>query len=85
VRVSTDHNDPGYDAFRKAILDGKSVFVFLDGKDMTGRCRTADDEDGFVVRLAMSDTGDPLIEGDCFVYETVTGNVEIITKGRLNG
>lgn len=75
MRVSVRKNDPGY----KAFLENKGrILVFLDGQPITGRCITADEEEGLVLCNALLD-GKPYLneEKTEVVTELLEGKVEV--------
>lgn len=75
MRMSSQENDPGYQAWSECFA-GHHINVFLDGAEVID-CATADDVEGFVVRLKHGDDGSVVVIDDEIVYETVHGLVEI--------
>jgi hypothetical protein len=85
MRVSTDPSDPGYEAWQLGISMGGKCHVFLDGVDQGNRVRTADEEQGFVVRDVLSDPNDPtsyVMKGEEWVSERVEGKVLVEWRPR---
>lgn len=70
MRISANQEDRGYEAFERAIREGKVAEAFLDGvrQDLV---ETADEEEGIVVRLLLDEDG--LIAGT----ETLHGRVTV--------
>lgn len=79
MRYSADPDDPGFANFEFALKRGEYVHVTLDGVDQD-HVRTADDDEGFIVRLVLDADGnfqiDPLLR-DRVWAETVHGVVRI--------
>ena len=74
MRISVDSNDPGNENFQRMGL----AKVFLDGKEID-RVMTADEEEGYIVRLKLNGMGIPEIdpETQLFALETLYGGVII--------
>lgn len=76
MRLSTDPNDPGYEAWCQARLGGGEIDVYLDDV-LQLHCEMADDETGEVLRAKHDEGGDFYLEGDEIARETVRGVVRI--------
>lgn len=83
MRLSIREEDPGYndDATRHCR-------VLLDGVDVTGRCHTADEEEGKVWCYKWNAEGKPFVDPDHpdkgAVEEILTGKVLIVLNARMN-
>lgn len=83
MRVSSNKDDAGFDAFMGALANGQSVHVYLDGVEQT-HVSMADDDLGQVTRCVLGEDrriqADPA-KADEVWTETVTGKVEIRFEG----
>lgn len=74
MRVSVRREDPGYRE------DYRNVRILLDGKDVTGMCHTADEEEGRVYGYAMDLFGNKFVDPitDLPAEHVLYGRVEIV-------
>lgn len=83
MRVSSNKDDAGFDAFMGALAAGRSVHVYLDGVEQT-HVSVADDELGQVTRCVLDEKGriqvNPAKSDEVWI-ETVTGKVEVRFEG----
>ncbi len=81
MRLSIRESDPGYDA--RAC---QSCTVFVDGVDVTGRCYTADEEEGKVWCFKHNELGQTFVDPDNedkAAEEVLTGTVLIVLNSKL--
>lgn len=80
MRISSDRNDPGYQAFAEARDHGKTVRVFLNGEEVQ-KCTVADEEAGFVKRRVLDADGKVQVDPhdpEVIWEERVYGDVRIV-------
>lgn len=85
MRMSSNSDDAGYDAWLNAMAEGKTVTVFLDGTEQN-ECFMADTDSGEVGVFLKGDDGQLVVDGDELVAANLTGKVEIVVGevGSLN-
>lgn len=76
MRFSTDEKDRGYDAWCRALSEGKTVKVYLDDVEQRD-CEMADDEAGEVSRAKRNEADELYLVGEEIARETVRGVVRI--------
>ena len=89
MRISIRKDDPGYD-YRTTLRRGHGwdVSIFVDGVDVTGRCHTADEEEGKAWCFKHNELGIPFTDPDFpdrAVEKVLTGKVVILLNDRMNG
>lgn len=83
MRVSSNKDDPGFDAFVAARDNGQTIHAYLDGVEVK-ECTMADEELGQVTRFVLDADGrvqvDPENQEEAWI-ETVAGKVDIRLEG----
>jgi hypothetical protein len=80
MRISSDRNDPGYQAFAEARDHGKTVRVYLNGEEAQ-KCTVADEEEGFVKRRVLNAKGNVQVDPhdpEVIWEERVEGEVRVV-------
>lgn len=80
MRLSSDSDDRSFDEWR-VLNDTHIVLVWLDGIEQK-KCITADDDEGFIIRIATDEDGNTVLKGDYVQYERVDGSVRIELEPR---
>lgn len=75
MKLSAYPNSVHYDA--DAV--GRCEDVLLNGESVRF-CHFADEEAGYVIRTKVDECGAPVTKGEHFVFERVTGRVEIVMR-----
>ncbi len=78
MRVSLREEDPGYNP---AVVGTCSILV--DGKDVTSRCFTADDEKGIAMCYKHNSEGKPYIDNEKIAEEILYGEIEIRFSNKI--
>jgi len=79
MRLSCRKDDPGEAEYDRLNREGKCINIYLNGKDCTKFCRTADTDEGFII-VTKTDKNEKILQHDdgSIIEETLHGNVEII-------
>lgn len=74
MRISSNIDDPGYDAWMDNA--GRVIRIFVNGDELQ-HCITADEEEGYVIRHARDEEGYFILDGDYIRSEIIHGDVQI--------
>lgn len=74
MRISASPDDPGYLLWIEVVSFG--VRVTLNG-EVIEKAITADEEEGFVVRIKCDDDGQIIVSGGELVHERLEGSVKV--------
>ncbi len=76
MRISSESDNPGYRTFCEKRSEGLEPMIHLDGVEQQ-LVVTADDVEGFVERVVLTENGDVAHDGEKILREIVYGKVSI--------